>query len=343
MRGGNGHDIFGQIIGLENLFSAWREFKKGKTGKLEIQEFALNLEDHIFQLHTELKNKTYTHSAYTEFYVNDPKLRHIHKASTRDRILHHAVFRILYSIFDRSFIHDSYSCRISKGTHKGVQRLNEFLNKASHNNSRIVYALKCDIRKFFDSIDQEILFSLIEKRIQDQNALWLIRQIVGSFSKRPNTGLPLGNVTSQLFSNIYLNELDQFIKHRLRAKYYVRYCDDFVILGHNPEILKEFIKDIERFLRIQLRLRLHSNKITIRKYRQGIDFLGYVIMPNHLTLRTKTKQRIFKKIKKGVNSPSLQSYLGVLAHCSGHVIKKDILKLQIQVKLPNFSHSADKA
>ncbi len=232
LRGGglNRHNIFEKIVSLENLFLAWKEFKKGKTSSQDVQEFGLYLEDNIFQLHEELKSHRYTHGTYTPFFVTDPKLRHIHKASIRDRLLHHAVFRILYPIFDRNFIYDSYSCRVGKGTHRAVNRLERFIAKLSHNNNRLVYALKCDIRKFFDSINQDILTKLIDKKIEDKDTRWLIGQILGSFSKTPGRGLPLGNVTSQLFANIYLNELDQFVKHNLKVKYYLRYCDDFIIL-----------------------------------------------------------------------------------------------------------------
>jgi RNA-directed DNA polymerase len=325
--GFNGHNIFERIISLENLFSAWHEFKRGKTKKFEVEEFGLNIEDNIFQLHFELKNKTYTHSAYTSFYVNDPKLRHIHKASIRDRVLHHAVFRVLYPIFDKHFIYDSYSCRVRKGTHRAVNRLKKFLAQASGNDSRLIYTLKCDVKKFFDSIDQNILLEIICQRIHNEHAIQILCKIIGSFEKSPNIGLPLGNVTSQLFANIYLNELDQFVKHRLKEKYYLRYCDDFIILGHNPETLKETTKQVDNFLQTHLKLYLHPNKIIIRKYRQGIDFLGYVILPHHRALRTKTKLRILKKINEGVNEFSVQSYFGVLSHCSGHKIKQKILKL----------------
>ena len=317
------HGIFKQMIGPENLFSAWREFKRGKIGTLEIQEFALNLENNIFELHQALKNNAYTHSAYTPFYVNDPKLRHIHKASVRDRLLHHAVFRFLYPIFDRHFIHDSYSCRVGKGTHRAVDRLKSFLNKTSRNNDQNVFALKCDVRKFFDSIDQKILMRLIETRVRDERALGIIWTIVGSFAKAPGIGLPLGNVTSQLFANIYLNELDQFVKHRLKAKYYLRYCDDFIILDDTPAKLLDTAGIIDQFLKTTLNLSVHPDKIVIRKYRQGIDFLGYVVLPYHRVLRTRTKRRIFKKS----NRRNLPSYLGVLSHANTHNVRKKLLEI----------------
>jgi RNA-directed DNA polymerase len=322
---------------LENLFLAWKEFSKGKRKKKDVQEFEFDLEDNSFSLHEELKRKTYQHSNYTAFNVCDPKLRRIHKAIVRDRVLHHAIFRILYPIFDKGFIFDSYSCRTNKGTRKAVDRLETFLRKASKNNHKNIFALKCDIRKFFDSIDQEILLEIIKRKIFDRETIWLLEIIVKSFPK----GLPLGNVTSQIFANIYLNELDQFMKHDLRERYYLRYCDDFIILSENKNHLKNMIVIIDEFLQTKLRLSLHPNKIIIRKHRQGIDFLGYVVLPNHRVLRTKTKRRIIKKIrKKNMDlkchsiseesfNQSLQSYLGVLRHCRGYKIKKEIEKAQI--------------
>ncbi len=314
---------------------AWREFKRGKTSKADVQQFEFNLEDNLFKLHYELKNKTYQHSHYTAFNVCDPKLRRIHKAIVRDRVLHHAIFRILYPIFDKNFIFDSYSCRIGKGTHRAVNRLENFTNKLSKNNSKNIFALKCDVKKFFDSINQEILLKLIKDRIKDEEVVWLIEAIIRSFPE----GLPLGNVTSQLFANIYLNELDKFAKHNLKEKYYLRYCDDFIILSENREHLIYSVSEFDSFLQNKLKLNLHPNKIIIRKYRQGIDFLGYVVLPHRRVLRIKTKKRIIKKTK-GKRSDlqseiiseesfnqSLQAYLGVLKHCEGWEIEKEIASL----------------
>jgi retron-type reverse transcriptase len=303
---------------------AWREFRKGKRSKFDVQEFEFNLEDNLFQLYQELKTKTYQHSHYTPFNICDPKPRKIHKAIVKDRVLHHAIFRILYPLFDKIFIFDSYSCRLGKGTHKAVNRLAKFCLKLSRNNTKNIFVLKCDIKKFFDSIDQNILINLIKKKIQDKNVIWLVEKIVKSFK----TGLPLGNVTSQLFANIYLNELDQFVKHKLKSKHYLRYCDDFVILGERKENLEKFIKPINNFLETELNLSLHQDKIIIRKYHQGIDFLGYVVLPNHRVLRTETKRRILKRIKNNnLSLQSINSYLGILKHCKGYKIKKEIQKL----------------
>ncbi|MFA4818083.1 MAG: reverse transcriptase domain-containing protein [Parcubacteria group bacterium] len=191
-------NIFEKIISLENLFSAWQEFSDGKMKKADVLEFKARLENNIFELHRELKTKTYQHSNYTAFSVCDPKPRRIHKAIVKDRVLHHAIFRVLYQVFDKSFIFDSYSCRVEKGTHRAVLRLESFCQKLSRNNHKNIFALKCDIRKFFDSIDQDILLELIKQKVRDGSAIWLIEKIIRSFEK----GLPLGNVTSQIFANI---------------------------------------------------------------------------------------------------------------------------------------------
>ncbi|MCX6795928.1 MAG: reverse transcriptase/maturase family protein, partial [Candidatus Falkowbacteria bacterium] len=293
---GNSH-IFENIISLENLFIAWKEFKRGKTKKPDVQKFEMFLEDNLFSLHQELKQKTYKHSNYTSFYISDPKLRHIHKAQVRDRVVHHAVYRILYPLFDKSFIYDSYSCRDKKGTHKAVLRLEDFCRKASSNYTETCYCLKCDIKKFFDSIDHEILLHLIKNKVKDVKVIWSLEEIIKSFGKDAEKGLPLGNLTSQLFANIYLDELDKFIKHRLKARFYLRYTDDFIIVHQDENYLKNLITEISEFLKQDLKLTLHPEKILIRKLRQGIDFLGYVALPHYKVLRTKTKRRMFKKLK----------------------------------------------
>jgi len=295
-----------------------------------VQAFAFNLEENIFNLHQELLEKQWQPDHYQAFYVRDPKLRHIHKASVRDRVLYHAVFRVLYPIFDPLFIHDSYSCRRGKGTHAGVQRLEQYLRKASRNYTQPYYALKCDVKKFFDSIPHSILLALIQKRIDDLETIVLIRQIVLSFQKTPGCGLPLGNVTSQLFANIYLNELDQFVKHRLKILYYLRYCDDFIILGTEPSSLTTLIPIIRSFLLNSLQLTLHPKKTILRKVSTGIDFLGYVVLPYYRVVRTSTRKRIFRKlsISSGAEQKaSADSYIGITTHAKGYLIKQRILEI----------------
>lgn len=327
-----GHGTFEKIISLENLFLAWDEFKKGKRSKSDVQNFEFNLEDNIFKLNQELLGKTYKHSDYIPFYITDPKVWHIHKAIVRDRVVHHAIFRVLYPAFDSSFIYDSYSCRNNKGTHRAVKRLKSFSLKVSRNNSVNFWSLKCDVSRFFNSIDQNILLNLLQERVQDQDLMWLLKVVITSFVDQKNKGVPLGNVTSQLFANIYLNELDWFVKHRLKFKYYLRYCDDFVFLAKERKDLERLVPILQLFLRKSLKLILHPRKIIFRKYSQGIDFLGYVIRPHSVIIRTRTRRRMFNKLCKKIynNQPitqSLPSYLGMLKHANSEKIKAQLLKL----------------
>jgi len=319
----NNINNYDDLITLENLFLSWREFKKGKIKRKDVLEFEFNLEDNLFQLYQELRIKTYRHSNYSSFYVQDPKLRHIHKAEVRDRIVHHLISKYLNRIYDKTFIFDSYSCRLNKGTHKAVNRLKQFSLKQSKNNKLNFYYLKCDIKRFFDSIDHNILTEILKRKIKDRDILGIIAEIISSFQTEKDKGIPLGNLTSQYFANMYLNEFDQFVKHRLKAKYYLRYTDDFLILSRNKEYLENLIAPIQNFLKNRLNLLLHPDKIMIRKYNQGIDFLGYVTLPYYRVLRTKTKQRMLKK----VNQKNIQSYLGILKHCCGYKLERKLRKL----------------
>ncbi|MEK9170566.1 MAG: reverse transcriptase/maturase family protein [Patescibacteria group bacterium] len=316
-------NIFEKIISLENLFLAWDEFKKEKLRKADVIKFEFNLEQNIFSLHYKLKNKTYKHGIYTSFYINDPKQRHIHKASVKDRIIHHTVFLVLYPIFEKTFIYDSYSCRKNKGTHKGIDRLQNLLRKTSKNNRQNCFALKCDVRKFFQSVNHSILISIIERKIQDKDALWLIKEIINSFS----SGIPIGNLTSQLFANIYLNELDQYVKHKLKIPFYLRYTDDFILISTSKVKLEFWLKEINNFLSKKLKLQLHPHKVILCRYHLGIDFLGYVQFPDYRLLRVKTKRRMLKKLKQGISEQSLQSYLGVLSHANHHELSEEIKNL----------------
>lgn len=325
--GGAFRSVFHDIVSVSNLLAAWNEFKRGKRKKRDIALFELALEENLFALHQELTGRTYAHAPYSGFYVCDPKRRHIHKASVRDRVLHQAMFRVLSPIFEKRFIYDSYSSRVHKGTHAGVLRLAQALRKVSKNWRKPVFALKCDVRKFFDSIDHAVVRELIAHRVVDPQALQLIDLILKSFEKLPAKGLPLGNVTSQLFANVYLNELDQFMKHELKARHYFRYCDDFVVVGDDRDLLERLILRICHFLSLKLLLELHPNKVEIRKLRQGVDFLGYVLLPHVRVIRTSTKKRMLRKLEEAQQAlkigsmtkerfqNAVQSYLGILSHC----------------------------
>jgi len=324
-------NLFNAIISAENLSSAWDKFKNGKRNKKDVQYFEWSLEENIFSLHRDLKNKLYKHGAYHSFNIKDPKPRNIHKAQVRDRILHHAVFRILNPIFEPGFISASFSCREGYGTHKGVQYLQNALRMATQNGKVPCFALKCDIKKFFDTIDHDILLAILKKRIKDENTIWLLKQIISSFSSNYSLlgiekGVPIGNLTSQLFANIYLGELDRLVKQELKVKYYLRYTDDFLIISEDKEYLEKILPPVASFLQEELRLKIHDEKTKIQKTSRGVDFLGYVVFNKYKLVRTKTRKRIYGKFKMKIEnyiegkisknslSQSLQSYLGFLCH-----------------------------
>jgi len=296
---------FENIVSLDNLLLAWKEFLRGKKNKKDVQEFSFRLMDNIISLHRDLVYHTYKHGGYQSFNISDPKPRNIHKASVRDRLLHHAIYRKLYPFFDKTFIADSFSCRIGKGTHRALNRFRSVAFKVSRNNTRTCWVLKCDIKKFFASIDHKILLEILRQHIPNKDILWLFKNVIESFSSiGVGVGLPLGNLTSQLLVNIYMNEFDQFVKHRLKAKNYIRYADDFVLLSEGRNWLEAQIPRINNFLQQELKLVLHPQKVFIKTLSSGVDFLGWVNFPDHRTLRTTTKRRMAKRIKA---SPTFQT------------------------------------
>ena len=294
---------------------------KGKRKRKDVQEFSLSLMDNIIQLHQELANHTYNHGPYQAFRINDPKPRKIHKSLVRDRLLHHAIYRQLYPFFDQTFICDSFSCRIGKGTHRALNRFRSFAYKASKNNTKTCWILKCDIRKFFENINHEVLLAILEKYIPDRNIIWLLERVIFSFSSAPGRGLPLGNLTSQLFVNIYMNEFDQFVKHKLKAKYYIRYADDFVVMFRDKSWLEELLPKIGDFLSENLKLDIHPDKVFIKTLASGVDFLGWVHFPDHRILRTITKRRMLRRLGETKKPESVNSYLGLLKHGNTNKIK----------------------
>jgi len=278
------------------------------------------LEANLFELREELTSRRYRHGAYEPFTVYDPKQRRIHKACVRDRVVHQAFVNVLEPLFEPDFIHDSYSCRVGKGTHAAVRRLRTFLLSESRNHRWTAYALKCDVRKFFDSVDHAILLLLLERRVHDSRMMDLLERVIVSFSTKPGKGLPLGNLTSQLFANIYLHELDRFVKHVLREKQYLRYCDDFMIVDGSRERLLGLIPKLDSFLRDHLKLHLHPDKISVRSWSQGVDFLGYVSLPRATVVRTKTALRMRKNIADG----NVTSYLGMCIHANAHELEQEL-------------------
>ena len=304
------------IICIRNLLLAWREFASGKKSKPDVQNFSLRLMDTVFALHADLRSRTYRHGGYCHFVIADPKRRDIHKASVRDRLVHHAVYRILYPFFDRRFIVDSYSCRKGKGTHKALNRFRTFARAVGKNNTRACWVLKCDIRKFFANIDHGILLEILSRHIVDADILGLLRNIIGSFSTQGKNGigLPLGNLTSQLLVNVYMDEFDRFVKHSLRERRYIRYADDFVVLSESRMHLESIVPKIGVFLRERLQLELHPDKLFIKTVVSGIDFLGWVHFPDHRVLRTATKKRMARRLAGESADAVKASYLGLLSH-----------------------------
>lgn len=315
---------FEEIISVENLLEAWAEFIKGKCTKQDVLDFEINLMDEIQILHSELAGRTYRHAAYVPFNISDPKPRNIHKALVRDRLLHHALHRKLYPFFNRTFIFDSYSCRKEKGTHKALDRFTEFGRKVTKNNTRTCWVLKCDIRKFFASVDHETLLHILETYIADKDILWLLRIIIHSFETHPRIGLPLGNLTSQLFVNVYMNEFDQFMKHSLKAKHYIRYADDFVVFSEDKKWLETILREMRRFLEEKLQLQLHPNKVSIKTLASGIDFLGWVHFPSHRILRTTTRRRMMKSLAREPSQETIASYFGLLRHGDTYFLQQHI-------------------
>ena len=342
--GGLNGRIFEHITSVENLFQAWEEFKKGKVKKRDVIIFSLNLENNIFELRQKLVSTEWKSDGYASFSIKDPKPRSIHKASVRDRVFYQAVYRVLYGIFDSVFIYDSYSSRVGKGTHAGIKKLEVMLRKLSQNYTKPAFALKCDVKKFFDSIDHEIFRSLIGEKISCSRTIGLLKKVIDSFHKTPNKGLPLGNVTSQVFANVYMNPFDWYVKTQLGMKRYVRYCDDFVILSQNRNELVELIPKIQKFLADNLKLELHPDKILIYNFHQGIDFLGAVLLPHCTVPRTKTKNRIIKKsqkllrqVRKGQITKSkfnqaTSSFLGHLSHTRSFKTRQLLHRLRLEVQ-----------
>ena len=289
-------------------------------------EFSLNLSENIIRLHEDLKNRTYQHSVYKAFSINDPKPRSIHKAEVRDRLLHHAIYRILYPYFDKKFIYDSYSCRNFKGTHRPLFRLSQFFRQVSRGNKVTCWVLKCDVKKFFANIDHNLLRYIVTKHVGDKDINRLINQIISSFQTSPGKGLPLGNLTSQLLVNVYMNEFDQYVKHTLKVKYYIRYADDFVLIASDRKYLTLLLPRLQQFLLKQLKLSLHPDKVFIKTFASGVDFLGWVHFPNHRVLRTTTKRRMLKNLSSNPSKETIASYRGLLKHGDTYKLQEILFK-----------------
>lgn len=334
-------NTFEQITTFDNLLQAAEKARRGKRFRRASLEFFDNLEENLIQLQNELLHGCFVPGRYREFYVYEPKRRLISAPCFRDRVVHHAICAVIEPQIDKRFIFDSYACRHGKGTHAGADRAQRFIRIVQRNHGR-VYALKADIAKYFQSIDHEILKRLLAAHVRCTRTLKVLCDIIDcSPTRTPGVGIPIGNLTSQLFANIYLNELDQMVKHQLRERYYVRYVDDFIVLHHDKTHLHRLRRVIEHWLWQQLRLKTnHKTQVFPVAASQGraLDFLGYRLYATHRLLRQCSVKRIkykLRQFRKGYAAgtigladirPSLASWLGHAKHAQSQRLIASLLR-----------------
>lgn len=328
---------FEKIFDFENLLSAAYSCRKGKTKANATLVFFNNLEENIIEIQNELMWDMYKMSPYHHFYVFEPKRRLISAPHFKDRVVHRAIYNVIEPLLDKTYIYDSYACRRGKGTHRGADRAQYFIRKVESKHNR-AYALKADISRYFSSIDHQILKSILAAKIQCQRTLALLFYIIdNSPCESIGVGIPLGNLTSQIFANVYLHELDRYAKHVLGAKNYIRYMDDFVIIHSDKVVLHQWRKDIEEFLRLYLKLKTNSKTQVFpisTSNGRSLDFLGYRIYSSHRLLRKCSVKRIKAKLKKfrsqfaegevGLSDikQSIQSWLGHAGHARTHGLRR---------------------
>ncbi len=361
-------NLFEKFVSFDNLLDAYKKARRGKVYRGYATEFNYNLSGNLLEIQSQLLKKSYQFDEYKIFYVYDPKQRLIKAPSFKDRIVHHSLCNIIEPIFDQKFIYDSYACRKEKGTHEAVKRLQRFLresrSKAELSRERSetkIYTLQIDISKYFPSVNHQLLFQIIQKKIADPKILNFIKNLLATSSteneydylfspdshfrtKHPR-GIPLGNLTSQLFANIYLNEADQFIKHELKIKYYLRYMDDSIILSRDKKYLRQVKEEIVKFLYDRLYLTAHPRKIRIFPAEKGIDFLGYVVFKDHILLRSsnvkkfqKKYRKLLAKVREGKMSKekaweSIQSWIAYAKHADSYRLRKRLFPRKSGVAL----------
>lgn len=305
---------FDKALSYENLMKAHLQSRKGKGYRKEIILFNLKQEEYIMWLYDELKSLKYKHGGYTVFYITEPKLRRIEKSKYIDRIVHRwYVNSFIKTYFVPQFIETSYACLENKGMHKACLDVQKAM-KHCKNIWGEYYILKMDIKKYFENINKNILYDILQRKIKDPKVLWLTREIL--YSNEGDTNLPIGNYTSQMFANIYLNELDQYVKHKLKGKYYFRYMDDAILIRRTKEEVKSDLENIKIFLSEKLKLELNK-KTQIFKNKQGVNFCGYKINEYRLKIRDKGKRKLKKKVKSlkekvktgEINSKEAKRYL----------------------------------
>ena len=306
-------NLWKDLYSFENLERAYWQARKHKSNNPKVIKFEKHWRLNLCILLRELRTKTYKPLPLMKFVLRDPKTRLICVSDFRDRIVHHALVNILQPIFEPRFIFDSHASRKGKGTTTALRRFDQFKRKVTVNGSLLSarrtandvagYALKADIRHYFQTVDHEVLLRIISKHVKDNDVLWLVRVILDNYdSEAPGKGMPLGNWTSQFFANIYLNELDQFVKHSLKAKYYIRYVDDFIILHESRTALQEYERKIQMFLQDVLKLELHPDKCQIVSLKRGISLLGFRVFYHHKRLRKRNIRKIKGRLKEYLKS-----------------------------------------
>ncbi|MES9905747.1 MAG: reverse transcriptase domain-containing protein [Sedimenticola sp.] len=308
------------LFSFENLQRHYLSCRRNKRNTHNALAFEVNQELNLLALLGELQDRSYRPGPSVCFVTRRPKLREIFAADFRDRVVHHLLVESLERYWERVFIHDSYACRKGKGIHQAVDRLQQYIRQVSANGSRRAWYLQLDIRNYFMTIDKAVLWRLLEPHIDDPDALWLTRLLVfhdctqGHIYKgrsadlarlpphktltrtAPGKGLPIGNLNSQFFANVYLNRLDQFVKHRLKCRHYLRYCDDFVLLSTNPDELATWREAIQAFLEEELLLKLNDKRERLRPVSDGIDFLGYIVRREYRLVRRRVVGNLFAKL-----------------------------------------------
>jgi RNA-directed DNA polymerase len=302
--------LYARIISFENLHHAFKQARRGKRARNDVAAFEYDLEENLLRLQEELQSETYRPGTYFNFRILDPKPRLISAAPFRDRVVHHALCQVIEPIWERRLIHDTYACRVGKGTHAAIERAQAF-------SRRYPYVLKCDIEHFFPRMDHEILYSRFTRLIADPQTLRLCKLILASgagihadvppayfpgdnlFAAARPRGLPIGNLTSQFWANIHLDPLDQFVKRELKCQAYVRYVDDFLLFSENKAGMHKWRAEIIAFL-AGLRLSLHEQEAQVFPVSTGIPFLGWRIHPDHLRLKRRNGvafQRRFARLR----------------------------------------------
>ena len=309
------------VFSFENVYQAYLDCRYNKRGRRDAIRFEIDAEEKVYDLAERLRERTYRPSPASCFVTEKPKLREIVAAQFEDRVVHHLLVRRLEPLWEPGFIYDSYASRRRKGTHLAVKRLRKFMCEASLNKKRPVYYLQLDIKNYFMSIDKDILFDLIMKRRPPEELIWLIHLIVhrnvaencvvrspeslmakvpphkSLFRARKNKGLPIGNLTSQFFANIYLDRLDQFVKHTLKCRWYLRYVDDFVMLDSDRQCLEQWHAQTESFLQERLKLNLNPKRYRLRRVSEGVDFLGYIVRPDYVLSRKRVVNNLKAKLR----------------------------------------------